>query len=86
VGSGLQKEKALMKCVICKHGETSLGKATVTLERDGSTLVVQSVPAAICRNCGEVYVNEKTTASLLKIAEKQARAGVKVDVREYAAA
>ncbi len=75
-----------MKCVICKHGETNLGKATVTLERDGSTLVVQSVPAAVCQNCGEVYVDEETTASLLRIAEEQARAGVKVDVREYAAA
>jgi YgiT-type zinc finger domain-containing protein len=75
-----------MKCVICKHGETRPGKATVTLEREGSTLVVQSVPATVCQNCGEVYVDEGTTKSLLTIAEEQARVGVKVDVREYVAA
>ena len=39
-----------MKCVICKHGKTSNGFATVTLERDGLTLVVKKVPARVCQN------------------------------------
>jgi hypothetical protein len=34
-----------MKCVICKQGETRPGAATVTLEREGTVLVVRSVPA-----------------------------------------
>ena len=75
-----------MKCVICKHGETKLGKATVTLERNGTTLVIKGVPANICANCGEEYVDEGTTTGLLKTAEDAARSGVQVDVREYAAA
>lgn len=72
-----------MKCVICKHGETEPGTATVTFERNGATLVVHEVPAEVCRNCGEEYVDEATSARLLKIAEAQAREGVMVDVREY---
>jgi hypothetical protein len=30
-----------MKCVICKQAETVPGQATLTLERDGPTLVVK---------------------------------------------
>ena len=75
-----------MKCVICKHGETSAGRATVTLERETSVLVFRSVPAEVCATCGEEYVDEVTTASLLTAADEAARAGVQVDVREYIAA
>jgi YgiT-type zinc finger domain-containing protein len=75
-----------MKCVICKQGETKPGKASVTLERDGMTLVIKGVPANICGNCGEEYVNEKITKELLKAAEEAVKAGVQVDIREYIAA
>jgi YgiT-type zinc finger domain-containing protein len=75
-----------MKCVICKSGETQQGTATVTLEREGMTLVIQGVPAMVCANCGEEYVDEDTSARLLKTAEEAVQAGVRVDVREYIAA
>jgi len=75
-----------MKCVICKRGETEPGKATVTLERSGSLLVFKSVPAAVCRNCGEEYVDETTSTKLLAAADEASRAGVQVDVRDYIAA
>jgi YgiT-type zinc finger domain-containing protein len=75
-----------MKCVICKHGETRAGKTTVTLERGGVTLVVKGVPAQICDNCGEAYIAEEITRQLLGTAEQAVRAGVQVDVREFAAA
>ena len=74
-----------MRCVICKQAEIRSGKATVTLERDGITLVVKGVPARVCPNCGEEYVDEETTARLLQAAEEAARAGVQVDIREYVA-
>lgn len=75
-----------MKCVICKMSETRAGKATVTLERNGATLVFKGVPASICANCGEEFVDEKTASGLLKSAEQAAQAGVQVDIREYIAA
>jgi YgiT-type zinc finger domain-containing protein len=74
-----------MKCVICKLGETQPGMTTVTLERNGLTLVVKSVPARVCANCGEEYVDEATTAQLLATAEQAAQSGVLVDIRAYAA-
>ena len=72
-----------MKCVICKQGETRLGKATVTLERNGMTLVVKGVPARLCQTCGEEYVDGEIAAALLRQAEKVAREGVQVEIREY---
>jgi YgiT-type zinc finger domain-containing protein len=74
-----------MKCVICKQGKTRPGTTTVTLERDGMTLVVKSVPARICDNCDEEYLDEEITARLLQEAEEAARVGVQVDVRQYSA-
>jgi YgiT-type zinc finger domain-containing protein len=85
VGGRFQAE-ATIKCVICRGGETSPGTATVPLEREGMTLVIQGVPAMVCANCDEGYVDEDTSARLLKTAEEAAQAGVLVDVREYIAA
>ncbi len=75
-----------MTCVICKQAEPRSGRATVTLERGPMTLVVRGVPARVCPNCGEEYVDERVAADLLKTAEEAARSGVQVDIREYVAA
>ncbi|HEX2257696.1 MAG TPA: type II toxin-antitoxin system MqsA family antitoxin [Afifellaceae bacterium] len=75
-----------MKCPICRTGETEDGVATVTLERDALTLVVRGVPARVCRNCGEEYVDRAEAARLMRDAEEAARIGVKVDVRDFVAA
>jgi YgiT-type zinc finger domain-containing protein len=80
------KEEGTMRCVICKQGEIRPGTATVMLERNGMTLVVKSVPARVCENCGEEYVDEDITARLLREAEDAARSGVQVDIRDYVAA
>jgi len=84
MGGRFQKEKEIMKCVVCKKGETKVGTATVTLERDETTLVFKGVPADVCRNCGEEYVDGKITAQLLKSAEEAARSGIQVEIRQYA--
>ncbi len=76
----------MMKCVICKGGETRSGTTTVTLERDGSTIVVKGVPARICKDCGEEYVDEQAASRLLRVAEEAAKAGVQVEVRDYGTA
>jgi YgiT-type zinc finger domain-containing protein len=74
-----------MKCVICKHGETRPGATTVTLERGGATLVVKGVPARVCDNCGEAYLEDDVTHRLLVTAREALRAGVQVDVRDFSA-
>ena len=75
-----------MTCVVCKIGQTRVGRTTVTLEREGMTLVFKGVPARVCRNCGEAYVDQATTRRLLRDAEAAAGSGVQVDIRKFAGA
>jgi len=73
-----------MTCVVCNIGQTHAGRTTVTLEREGMTLVLKGVPARVCRNCGEAYVDQATTRRLLRDAEEAAGSGVQVDIRKFA--
>jgi len=75
-----------MNCVICKHSETKEGTATVTLERANITVVFKDVPAQVCANCGEEYIDALVTQQLLSSAEDAEKSGVEVDVRHYKAA
>lgn len=75
-----------MICVICKNAETEAGTTTVTLGRDGLTLVLKAVPAAICLNCGESYVDDEVAGWLLETAEELHRSGTQIDIRQFAAA
>ena len=72
-----------MRCAVCKQADIQPGTTTVTLERDELTLVIKNVPARICPNCGEAYVEEDVTAQLLRDAVAMARSGAQVDVRQY---
>ncbi len=72
-----------MKCVICKIGETQPGRTTVVLERGNMTLLFKGVPAEVCQNCGEAYVDASVSDRLLKDAETAVRSGVELEVREF---
>jgi len=73
-----------MKCVICKHSELREGTVTVNLEKGVTTIVFKDVPAQVCPNCGEEYVDSETTAHLLESAEEGHESGHEVEVRHYA--
>jgi hypothetical protein len=57
----------------------------MALERGTTTVVFKNVPAEVCENCGEAYLDAETTRHLFRIVEEAARVGVQVDVRSYAA-
>jgi YgiT-type zinc finger domain-containing protein len=75
-----------VKCVVCKQADTRPGTTTVTLERDGLTVVFKGVPAQVCPNCGEDYVDADVSARLLREADQTARNGTQVEVRQFVAA
>ena len=85
MGPGIQGED-LMKCVICKKAFTKPGTTSITFERGCLTMVVKCVPAQVCPNCGEAYINEEIAAELLKDAEKRASTGAQVEIRQYVSA
>lgn len=73
-----------MICQICKTGETREGTATVTLER-GDSIIVINVPAEVCQYCGEYYLSERVTDTVLKMAEKAVKNKPEVEILQYAA-
>lgn len=75
-----------MECVICKSGSTHPGMVTVTLQRDDSTIIFKHVPADVCENCGEYYLDENITDQLLKSAEEAVKKGAEVEILKYMAA
>lgn len=72
-----------MKCMICKYGETHNGSTTITLEKNTSTIIFKHVPALVCDNCGEKYVESEVTKEVLKKAKDIQENGVELDIREY---
>jgi len=75
-----------MKCVVCKIAETKPGTATVVLERGPLTVVYKLVPAQVCPNCGEEYIDAAVAKRLEAEAEATARNGTKVEIRDFVAA
>jgi hypothetical protein len=58
----------------------------VVLQRGGATMVINDVPAQVCENCGEQYVDEQMAEKVLAAAEASAGPGVRVEIRDYIAA
>ena len=75
-----------MKCVICKNGQTNNQTVTVTLEQQGKTFVFKDVPARVCENCGEQYLEEETSRRLLELAQEAAKSGIELTIAKYNAA
>ena len=68
-----------MTCVICKHGMTAPGTATMTFDERDTVIVIRHVPAEVCGNCSEAYFDQMTTKRLPSLAEEASKAGIKVD-------
>lgn len=60
-----------MNCLICRLAQVVDGRASVTLERGEIRYVVNEVPAQVCPNCGEVYVDESVAERVLQAAEQR---------------
>ncbi len=73
-----------MNCVICKTGEMHEGTTTVSLQRGDTTVVIKAVPAKVCDNCGEYYLDDDMTGRLLAMAEAAVAKGVEVEVLRWA--
>jgi len=69
-----------MICLICRQAEIVNGLTAVHFEREEMNLKVTAVPARVCPNCGEAYVDEGVAAQLLTIAEEMSAQGMNGDL------
>ncbi|MCK4764098.1 MAG: type II toxin-antitoxin system MqsA family antitoxin [Candidatus Aminicenantes bacterium] len=75
-----------MECVICKSGSAHPGVTDVVLQRGDTTIIFKNVPADVCKNCGEYYLDETVTEEILKRAEEAVIKGAEVEILKYIAA
>ena len=64
-----------MKCIYC-HGKMNRSKAPFHVDRNGYHLVLDTVPAWVCHQCGEAYFEEREVdaiQSVIKGLDQQAR-------------
>ena len=74
-----------LECQLCKHGSTSSGMVTVTLQKGDTTVIIKGVPAEICENCGEYYLDENTTKQVLSMAQEAVKNRAEVEILSFAA-
>ena len=72
-----------MICLICRQAEIINQFTFVHFERGEFKLIINSVPARVCPNCGEAYVEEATAARCLTIAKQRYEAGIVDTQSEY---
>ena len=65
-----------MECIHC-HGTLERGHTSYTANREGYHLIIDHVPAWICKQCGETLFDEETVEAIqamLREVDKQAEA------------
>lgn len=75
----------MISCVICKEGIYKDNTVTVTLERESTIIVVKSVPAKVCTNCGEYILSEEVSEYLLRLLDQAIHHGAAFEMLNYAA-
>jgi YgiT-type zinc finger domain-containing protein len=72
-----------MICLVCTQASVFDGLAVVRFERGEFRLIVSGVPARLCPNCRETYVQEDVAVRLLQMAEDVLAAGLLDASYEY---
>jgi YgiT-type zinc finger domain-containing protein len=72
-----------LRCAVCKDGETKPGKSVITLKKGKLVFTIKNVPAHICHDCSEEYIEEHITNQLLQTANDSFKKGVVSDLRDW---
>ena len=60
-----------MTCVICKNKKVKRGTTVLPIERGETILLVTDIPARICANCGEPYIDERIAGQVEALANEE---------------
>lgn len=59
-----------MRCLVCKHNRFKKGTTVLPIERGNAILLVTDIPARVCTNCGEPYLDEETAQDIQELANE----------------
>lgn len=72
-----------MKCPVCRFGDMDKGFAQVVLNRGNATVIFRNVPAMVCCDCGEYYLDEQTADEIYSRADSCFSSGQEIAIMEY---
>lgn len=74
-----------MKCVMCKGGEITAGTTTVKVQRGETLVIIKDVPADVCQDCGEAYLDSIVASRIEKQVEDAVARHTEIEILRYAA-
>jgi len=73
-----------MKCAMCK-GDMKEGIINYPVDRENQFLLIKNVPALICQQCGESYLDDEVFAKIEEIVENIKGSNVEIEIIKFAA-
>ncbi|WP_300379925.1 type II toxin-antitoxin system MqsA family antitoxin [Clostridium sp.] len=74
-----------MNCVMCK-GKLIEGKVNHIVDINGHIIIIKNVPANICTQCGEYYIDNKTALVLEELIDRVLISNTEVMIINYPSA
>lgn len=74
-----------MRCPACKS-EMEQGFTELVFKRNRSVVVIENIPAVVCKQCGEASLDMKTSQLAYEIAEREIKRGVSLEFCKFKAA
>ncbi len=71
-----------MKCILCKFNLVE-GNVNHIVDFNGHTIIIKGVPANICKQCGEYYVENDIALEIEKIIEDAKKNKAEILVINY---
>lgn len=65
-----------MICLICRQAGIVDSLISVNFQRGEIHLLIDNVPAQVCLDCGEEYLEERVAVRLLNVAKELSQAGI----------
>jgi YgiT-type zinc finger domain-containing protein len=71
-----------MKCILCKSNLT-IGVVNHIVDLDGHIIIIKGVPANICNQCGEYFIENDIAIKLEKIIEEVTKNKIEILILNY---
>lgn len=59
-----------MTCLVCKHNRFKKGTTILPIERGKAIVLITDIPACVCENCGEAYLDEEIAQDVQDLANE----------------
>lgn len=59
-----------MTCIVCKHNRFNKGTTILPIERGKAIVLITDIPARVCENCGEAYLDEEIAQAVQNLANE----------------